>query len=166
MEILARSSGVLSWHDRSVRCALGRGGVRKDKREGDGATPIGVFPLRRVIYRADRVETPATRLPTAFMTRQDGWCDDPRDPHYNQMVRLPCEARHEALWREDGVYDVIVVVGHNDEPVEPGRGSAVFLHVATSDFAPTEGCVAIALADLLALLGECGPAARLRVSPD
>ena len=100
------------------------------------------------------------------MTRLDGWCDEPTDPRYNQMVRLPCEARHEVLWREGGVYDVLVVVGHNDEPVEPGRGSAIFLHVATPDFTPTEGCVAIALVHLLALLGECGPAARLRVSPD
>lgn len=166
MEILARSSGVLSWRDWSVRCALGRGGVSEDKREGDGATPVGVFPLRRVIYRADRLKTPATRLPIASMTRLDGWCDDPAHPHYNQMVRLPCEARHEVLWRDDRVYDVLVVVGHNDEPVEPGRGSAIFLHAATSDFAPTEGCVAIAIADLLALLGECGPAPSLRVSPD
>ena len=166
MEILARPSGVLSWRERSVRCALGRGGVRDDKREQDGATPAGVFALRRVIYRPDRVEAPATRLPVAPMTRLDGWCDDPADSRYNQMGHLPCEARHEVLWREDGVYDVLVVVGHNDQPVVAGRGSAIFLHVATSDFAPTEGCVAIALEDLLALLGECGPAARLRVSPD
>ena len=166
MEILTRSSGVLSWRDRSVRCALGCGGVSADKREGDGATPIGVFPLRRVIYRADRVETPATRLPVSSMTRLDGWCDDPADPHYNQMIRLPWEARHELLWRDDRIYDVLVVVGHNDEPVEPGRGSAIFLHVATSDFAPTQGCVAISLVHLLALLEECGSAAWLRVSPD
>lgn len=166
MEILARPSGVLSWRGRSVRCALGRGGVNADKREGDGATPIGVFPLRRVIYRADRLKKPATRLPVASMTKLDGWCDDPADPRYNQKVGLPCDARHEDLWREDGVYDVIVVLGHNDDPVETGRGSAIFLHVATADFAPTQGCVAIALADLVGLLGECGPTARLRVSPD
>jgi len=166
MNILAHASGVLLWRGRSVRCALGRGGVSDDKHEGDGATPIGVFPLRRVLYRADRVEAPATRLPIASVTWMDGWCDDPLDPLYNQMVHLPCEARHENLWREDGVYDVIVVVGHNDEPVEPGRGSAIFMHVAASDYTPTEGCVAIARADLLALLGECSPETRLHVSPD
>lgn len=166
MEILARSSGILSWRDRSVRCALGRGGVREDKREGDGATPLGVFRLRRVIYRADRVDVPASRLPVAAMTVQDGWCDDAADRRYNQMVRLPCEASHEILWREDGVYDVLVVIGHNDEAVKPGRGSAIFMHVAASDFAPTEGCVAIALVDLVALLEECGPEAQLRISPD
>ncbi len=166
MEILVQPSGVLSWRDRSVRCALGRSGVREDKREQDGATPVGVFALRRVIYRADRVEAPATQLPVAPMTRLDGWCDDPVVSRYNQMVHLPCAARHEVLWRDDEVYDVLVVVGHNDQPAVAGRGSAIFLHVATADFAPTEGCVAIALEDLLALLGDCGPAARLRVSPD
>jgi L,D-peptidoglycan transpeptidase YkuD (ErfK/YbiS/YcfS/YnhG family) len=135
-----------------LRAAIGRGGVRSDKREGDGATPAGVLPLRRVLYRADRIGVPVCATPRAPLAPQDGWCDDPGHADYNRLVRLPHPARHEALWRDDGLYDVIGVLGWNDAPVAPGRGSAIFLHVARPQYAPTEGCIALALGDLLTLL--------------
>lgn len=143
---------VLRVAGRSYRAALGRGGISPHKQEGDGATPAGNLPLRRVLYRADRVRRPRTPLPTMPLAPHDGWCDDPSHPDYNRMVRLPHPARHEALWRSDAVYDVIGVLGWNDDPVVRGRGSAIFLHVARPDFAPTEGCVALALPDLLFVL--------------
>lgn len=154
---LGAAEGVLHLGDHGFRCALGPAGIRHDKREGDGATPAGRFPLRRVLYRADRMGAPATGLPCTALTPADGWCDDPADPAYNRPVRLPYAGRHELLWREDRVYDVIVVIGHNDDPPVPGRGSAVFLHVARPGFAPTEGCVALALPDLLTVLAQVGP---------
>ncbi|MGE0119342.1 MAG: L,D-transpeptidase [Dongiaceae bacterium] len=158
--------GELRWAGRRYRCALGRGGVRADKREGDGATPAGRFPLRRVLYRADRLPPPATGLPTAALTPDDGWCDDPADPLYNRPVRLPYGGcRHEQMWRADGLYDVVVVIGHNDEPVVPGKGSAIFLHAASPDYRPTEGCIALARGDLLAILAEIGPDAVLEIVP-
>jgi L,D-peptidoglycan transpeptidase YkuD (ErfK/YbiS/YcfS/YnhG family) len=134
------------------RVSLGRGGVRADKREGDGATPVGLLPLRRVFYRADHGPAPRCSVPVEALAPEDGWCDDPADPHYNTRVRLPYPARHETLWRADGLYDVVGVLGWNDAPVERGRGSAIFLHVATPDYRPTEGCIALAAADLRALL--------------
>lgn len=134
------------------RAALGRGGVRADKREGDGATPAGLLPLRRVLYRADRVTRPRAAVPVLPLAPHDGWCDDPADAAYNRPVRLPSPARHEELWRSDEVYDVIGVLGWNDAPVVPGRGSAIFLHLARPDYAPTQGCVALAPADLRAVL--------------
>lgn len=143
--------------DRTFRCALGPAGITTAKREGDGATPAGKFPLRHVFYRADRVAEPATGLPAVPLTQQDGWCDAPDDSHYNQLVRLPYAASHEELWRADHVYDVILVLGYNDDPVEPGRGSAVFMHVARPGYSPTEGCVALALEDLKAVLASCAP---------
>lgn len=158
--------GIARWGDRAFRCALGPAGIRRDKREGDGATPAGRFPLRRVLYRPDRLSPPSTGLPVAALTPADGWCDDPADAAYNRPVRLPCAARHERLWRDDAVYDVIVVVGHNDDPPRPGLGSAVFLHVARDDYAPTEGCVALALRDLLAVLAEAQPGDALVAEPD
>ena len=164
MEILVTPSGELSWDGQRCRCALGPRGVRVDKREGDGATPAGAFPLRRVLYRADRLQHPVTRLALAPLAENDAWCDDPQDPHYNQQLRLPYPASHEHLWRGDHLYDVIVVLGYNDAPVVPGRGSAIFLHVARPDYGPTAGCVALALADLLALLAAVGPEDRLVVS--
>jgi L,D-peptidoglycan transpeptidase YkuD (ErfK/YbiS/YcfS/YnhG family) len=137
----------------TCRAALGRAGVRSDKNEGDGATPVGVMPLRRVLFRADRVAAPVTGVPREPIAPDDGWCDDPTHPDYNRMIRLPHPARHEELWRSDALYDVIGVLGWNDAPVVRNRGSAIFLHVARPDYAPTDGCIALAQPDLLALFG-------------
>ena len=152
------------WKDRRVRCALGRGGVRAEKREGDGATPIGCFPLRGVLYRPDRLPAPETRLPVQPIAEDDGWCDEPNDPAYNRPVKLPYPASHERMWREDGLYDLVVILGHNDDPPEPGAGSAIFLHLARPNYEPTEGCVALSRDDLLELLKGCAPGAMLCVS--
>lgn len=150
------------------RCAIGRGGVRDgtEKREGDGATPAGPLPLRRVLYRADRGAAPGARVPVAPLAPTDGWCDDPGDAAYNRPVTLPHPARHEALWRADATYDILGILGWNDgidpafaeavgrpAPISPGRGSAIFVHLARPDWAPTEGCVALAERDLRAALG-------------
>jgi L,D-peptidoglycan transpeptidase YkuD (ErfK/YbiS/YcfS/YnhG family) len=154
MIFAALPQGIMRIGASEVPCALGKGGVAPatDKREGDGASPIGVWPLRRVLYRPDRGPPPVTALPAAPLAPDDGWCDDPADPAYNRPVTHPCPASAERLWREDALYDMIVVLGHNDDPVVPGAGSAIFLHVAAPDYAPTEGCVALARLDLERLL--------------
>ena len=168
MDIQVSRDGTLTWPGTypggGFRCALGRGGIRADKREGDGATPVGCFTLRRVLYRSDRLAPPETALPVAAIGPADGWCDDPADPAYNCPVSWPYPASHEEMWRQDGLYDVVVVIGHNDDPVVPGLGSAVFMHVAKPDYEPTSGCVALALPDLLALLKDCAPGDRLCVN--
>ncbi len=133
-------------------CVIGSGGVRRDKSEGDGATPAGCWPIRRVLYRADRLERPATVFPCDPLQPHDGWCDAPGDSQYNRLVQLPYGARHERLWRDAEVYDCIVVLGYNDRPVRAGAGSAIFLHVARKDLAPTEGCVALPRGHLLEFL--------------
>jgi L,D-peptidoglycan transpeptidase YkuD (ErfK/YbiS/YcfS/YnhG family) len=124
-------------------------------------TPAGAFPLRQVMYRPDRLQAPETGLSVRAIDPSDGWCDDPRDPRYNQLIRLPCNAGHERLWRDDGLYDLLVVIGYNDDPVGAGLGSAIFLHVAKAGYGPTEGCVALALPDLIALLRACRPGDRI-----
>ncbi len=166
MEIMVRPPGTLSWNGNQVRCAIGHGGIRAEKREGDGATPAGTFPLRRVMIRPDRLEAPKTGLPVRTLDSADGWCDDPGDDAYNQLVELPFSASHEILWRDDAIYDVIVEVGYNDDPVKPGLGSAIFVHVARPGFEPTEGCVALALDDLLRLLEDCDETTRICVLPE
>jgi L,D-peptidoglycan transpeptidase YkuD (ErfK/YbiS/YcfS/YnhG family) len=139
---------------RTFRVALGRGGMRRDKQEGDGATPVGVLPLRRVLYRADRGPAPDCAVPIEPIAPTDGWCDDPSHVDYNRQVRVPHEGRCEELWRADGLYDLVAVLGWNDAPVVLGRGSAIFLHVARGDYAPTAGCVALAPDDLRRVLAE------------
>ena len=153
-EAIVHPDGGLIWRGRIFQAALGKSGVRVHKEEGDSGTPAGLLPLRRVLYRADRVPPPRCAVPVEPIAAQDGWCDDPGHRDYNRPVRLPHEGRHEELWRRDGIYDVIGVLGWNDQPVVKGHGSAIFLHVARSGHAPTEGCVALALADLTRLLAE------------
>ncbi len=165
--ILVTGDGMLRCGGRSFRAALGRGGIRADKHEGDGATPAGDWPLRYLFYRPDHLARPATALDAVPLRRDDGWCDDPADGvHYNRFVRLPHPGRAEALWRADGLYDVIGVIGYNDAPPVPGRGSAIFLHVAAADYGPTAGCVALALPDLLALLLMVGAATTISIRPE
>jgi L,D-peptidoglycan transpeptidase YkuD (ErfK/YbiS/YcfS/YnhG family) len=139
--------------DRYPAC-FGRGGIRRDKEEGDGGTPVGLMPLRRLLYRADRLAAPRAAVPLEPIGPRDGWCDDPADAAYNCRVRLPYGGRHEALWRSDSVYDVIGILGWNDSPVVAGRGSAIFLHVTTPDRAPTAGCIALDLAHLRDVLAK------------
>lgn len=155
----AYPDGQFNLDGRTVRCALGRSGVvpASDKKEGDGATPAGAWPIRRVLYRPDRLPKPATTLEVAPLRPDDGWCDAPEDPNYNRPVRLPYPASHERLWRDDELYDLIVVLGYNDAPVVPEKGSAIFLHVARPDFGPTAGCVALAQAEVLDLLARAAP---------
>jgi L,D-peptidoglycan transpeptidase YkuD (ErfK/YbiS/YcfS/YnhG family) len=151
--------------ERAFPCALGRTGIRDPKREGDGGTPAGRFALRRLLYRADRVAHIETRLPASHIEPTDGWCDDPADAAYNRPVSLPYPGRHERLWLESALYDLVVIIGHNDGPVVAGAGSAVFLHVAREDRGPTEGCVAFLRADLLAILAALatGDAVEIRL---
>jgi L,D-peptidoglycan transpeptidase YkuD (ErfK/YbiS/YcfS/YnhG family) len=151
-DIVVSGDGVLRFGGQSYRCALGRSGLSLSKREGDGATPAGRMKLRNVLYRADRIEPPRTQLAIGALAQTDGWCDDPTSPDYNCKITLPHPARHEDLWREDTLYDLLAVIGYNDDPPVAGLGSAIFLHVAQPDYAPTEGCVALALSDLRTVL--------------
>ena len=155
----------MTLRDRRMRAALGAGGVRTHKQEGDQATPAGLLALRRVLYRADRLAVPLCAVPREPLSPQDGWCDDISDAAYNRQITLPHPARHEELWRSDALYDVIGVLGWNDAPVQRGHGSAIFLHVARPDYAPTEGCVALALPDLLWLLRQGITALRV-IAPE
>lgn len=155
--------GTVRFGGRALPCVLGRSGIATHKVEGDGATPAGLFPLRRVLYRADRITLPPTALPSAAIAPDDGWCDDPADARYNQPVKLPYGGRTESMWRDDGVYDVVVVVGHNDVHVVAGDGSAIFVHVAAHDGAPTAGCVALARDDLLWLVGALPPDPKIEI---
>jgi L,D-peptidoglycan transpeptidase YkuD (ErfK/YbiS/YcfS/YnhG family) len=148
----AATRGWLEHGALRLPCAIGRSGLQAIKREGDGGTPVGVFALRELRYRADQLRRPRTPLPTHAIRHDDGWCDGRNDRNYNRPVTRPYPASSEELWRADRLYDVVGVTDYNISPRAQGRGSCIFLHVARPDYAPTEGCIALALPDLLRLL--------------
>jgi L,D-peptidoglycan transpeptidase YkuD (ErfK/YbiS/YcfS/YnhG family) len=154
MMFTAMSDGSFRLNGRMTRCALGKTGVIEAdlKREGDGKSPLGVWTIRRVLYRPDKGGRPQTGLPTRALERDDGWCDAPGDPAYNRAVKLPHPASAEQMWREDDVYDLVCVLAHNDDPPVSPLGSAIFLHLAKPDYSPTEGCIALSREDMLELL--------------
>lgn len=161
--------GQIAWGERSARAALGKAGVvaAADKREGDNRSPTGVWPIRYVLYRPDVYpDGPTTALEAKPIAPDDGWCDAPGDPAYNEPVKLPYPASAERLWRDDNVYDLVVVLGHNDAPPVPGLGSAIFLHLARDGYPGTEGCVALARADVLALLAAAKPGDAVEIAAD
>jgi len=158
-----RRRGWLTVGQLVLPVALGRGGIKANKREGDGGTPRGRFRFRRVWWRADRGTRPPTGLPIRRISPRDAWCEDPSDRHYNHAIRIDADASGDRLWRKDDLYDLIIELDHNTRPRVAGRGSAVFVHVARPGFAPTAGCVALKPAALRRLLGRLGPRTEILI---
>ncbi len=158
------TQGLLSVGGRTFVCALGSGGISSNKREGDGATPLGAMRLVSAYYRPDHVRARAASLPMTPLDAQSGWCDAPDDRNYNCPVTLPYPASHETMKRKDGLYDVVIVLDYNLRPRLKGRGSAIFFHMAKPGLTPTEGCVALPPKVLLRLLPKLSPATVLTVS--
>ncbi|MDI4664444.1 L,D-transpeptidase family protein [Xanthobacter autotrophicus] len=163
----ARHLGLLRCGGRAFPVALGRSGIAFDKREGDGRTPAGRWRIQRLLYRPDQGPRPVTRLPCRPLRPRDGWCDDAADRRYNRPVLLPMGGArgisHERMWRDDALYDLVLVLDHNSRPRVAGRGSAVFVHLAREGFRPTEGCVALRRADMTRLLARLSRAPLLVV---
>jgi len=158
---LRSRQGVLQIGGISVPCSLGRGGRKHLKREGDGATPVGVWEVRRLFHRRDRMVGVRTwRLPLPIRA-DSGWCETAGDRNYNRLVKLPYAASHETMRRDDGLYDIVVELSHNEKPRVQGYGSAIFLHLRRPDGGPTAGCIAVSLRDMRTILAHCGRRTRL-----
>lgn len=159
------TTGTLEINGKRYACTLGRAGVisADQKAEGDGKTPLGVFPLRQLLYRADRVARPETQLPVEILTPQTGWCEEASHADYNKKITLPHPAATDHMAREDHLYDYVVVIGYNDAPVVPGKGSAIFMHLARPDSTPTAGCVGLRPADMLEVLKHCDKSSRIEI---
>ncbi len=162
---VAATRGTLEYGPLRLRCAIGRGGITARKREGDGATPAGRLRPLEVRWRPDRERRPPCHLPVRPIRRGDGWCDAPADRNYNRPVRHPYPASAEHLWRDDGLYDLIVVLDHNCVPRVAGHGSAIFMHVARPGYRPTEGCIALQARDLRLLLLRLRPHSSVAIGP-
>lgn len=159
---LAKTRGILRIGMSTIPCALGKGGVKTAKREGDGATPRGTLRALRLYRRPDRPMV-NTHIPVRATSRAIGWCDDTRSPYYNQPVTLPFEKSHEKLWRDDHLYDLVIDTDYNRRPAIKGRGSAIFIHLARPHYIPTEGCIAFNRRDLTRLIAMMDKSTRIHV---
>lgn len=158
-----RSHGRLRYGHLAVPIAIGRSGIRVNKREGDGSTPRGRFRLLRLWWRADRLPRPPTRLPVRPIRDDDAWCEDPNDRRYNCAIKLSPSSQGDRLKRDDHLYDLVIELDHNTRPRVKNLGSAVFVHVARPGFTPTAGCVALRRGDLVRLLGRVAPGTRIAI---
>lgn len=159
------STGTARIGAHAFDCTLGRAGVASvaDKKEGDGKTPLGKFMLRQVLYRADRVPKPDTGLTVEALSPETGWCEDPAHADYNKKIILPHASVHDRMTRDDHLYDYTVVIGYNDAPVVPGKGSAIFLHLAHPAFTPTAGCVGVRAEDMARILKLCDAGSSITI---
>ena len=159
-----RTQGWLTAGPLAFPVALGRGGIRANKREGDGGTPRGEFRLVRLWWRADLHPRPRTGLPARRITGDIAWCEDPHDRRYNQPFRRAADTPGDRLWRKDDRrYDFIIEIDHNTRPRVAGRGSAVFIHLALPGLRPTAGCVAMSVPRMRWLLGRVGRRTRIEI---
>ena len=142
MKIYVRNN-YLYTETEALKCSIGLGGLTKKKLEGDHCTPVGEFKFNKIYYRSDKLGKIDFLIPSAVISSNDGWCDDPTSEFYNQLIKFPFTASAEKLYRNDDLYDIICVIDYNTQPILPGKGSAIFLHVCKNDFTPTEGCVAV-----------------------
>tara|TARA_B100001093_G_scaffold197990_2_gene190351 strand:- start:2246 stop:2740 length:495 start_codon:yes stop_codon:yes gene_type:complete len=142
----------LIFKGKQFKCSIGKSGFSINKKEGDGCTPVGTFYIENVYYRADKIKSLETNINKVKINKIDGWCDDPSQKEYNQLINFPYDFSAEELYREDSLYNIVCVLNYNTNPVKPGIGSAIFIHVAKEGYKPTEGCIALKQEDLIFLL--------------
>ena len=150
--IIINKSGVLKLKNLPFKCALGKSGIGKKRKEGDNITPKGSYKLLGLFYRSDRVTNFKTILKKRKINKKMGWCDDVNNKNYNKLIKLPCNFSHEKLYRRDNVYDLVVPINYNTNKIARGKGSAIFLHVTKKNYSPTKGCIALKKKDLILLL--------------
>jgi L,D-peptidoglycan transpeptidase YkuD (ErfK/YbiS/YcfS/YnhG family) len=152
--IIINKSGFLKYKKLKFKCALGKAGIREKKREGDNVTPKGIFRIVKIYFRKDRLKKLYSKFRLIKITKNMGWCDDPKSRKYNQVIKLPTKYGHENLYRKDNIYDLILVLNYNIKPTIKNKGSAIFIHVTKKNYKKTAGCVALKKADLVLLVKE------------
>jgi L,D-peptidoglycan transpeptidase YkuD (ErfK/YbiS/YcfS/YnhG family) len=153
MIIVKRSENLL-FKKLKFKCSLGKNGVTKNKVEGDKCTPSGTYRLKQVFYRADRINKITTNLKKIKIKKNMGWCDDPSSKRYNRLIKIPYKFSHEKLYRKDHIYDIVVILNYNMNPVVKKRGSAIFMHITKKNYLKTLGCIALKKNDLLKILNK------------
>ncbi len=162
--IIVNKNGTLIHNKKLFKCAIGKAGIAKKKKEGDRKTPAGIFSLGKVFYRSDRIKNLKTKLKKIKITKNMAWCDDPNDKNYNKLIFLK-KPNKEMLYRKDRLYDIIVIINYNIRPVKKGKGSAIFMHIAKQKYSGTMGCVALNKKDLLQLLKTISTNTKIKINP-
>jgi L,D-peptidoglycan transpeptidase YkuD (ErfK/YbiS/YcfS/YnhG family) len=162
--IIINKSGYLKYKKLKFKCALGKAGIGKKKREGDNVTPAGTFKIVKIYYRRDRVKKISSKLRLIEITKNMGWCDDPNSKNYNKLINLPSKYSHEKLFKKNNIYNVIVVLNYNMKPVIKNKGSAIFIHIAKKNYPPTQGCIALKKNDLLKLLSKISKNIKIKIN--
>ena len=142
----------LYYLNNKIKCAIGKNGISKNKQEGDLKTPSGIFKLKKIFYRKDRINFFKSSLKKYYIKKNIGWCDDPNSKYYNRLIKFPFKGSAEKLYRKDNIYDLIIVLNYNFDPIIKNKGSAIFLHICKKNYTPTKGCVAINKKDMINLL--------------
>ena len=152
--IIINKSGYLKYNDIKFKCALGKSGIGKKRIEGDNITPKGTFKIIKIYYRKDRIKKINSIFKLIEIKKDMGWCDDPESKKYNQLIKLPSKYRHEKLFRNDRIYDLIIVLNYNMSPVIKNKGSAIFIHIAKNNYNKTKGCIALKKKDLIEIISK------------
>ena len=162
MHILINKN-YLTYNKLKIKCAIGKKGIGYKKKEGDLITPLGKFNIKYILYRKDRVKV-STKLKKKVIKKNMGWCDDPKSSYYNKLIKLPFNYKHEKLYKNENIYDMILVLNYNMNPVKKNKGSAIFIHVAKNNFKRTKGCVAIKKIDFIRLIKKINPYTKVKIS--
>ncbi len=142
----------LFYNGNKYKCSIGSAGFSNKKKEGDRCTPIGIFRVTDILFREDKLKDLNTNYDLKTISPRDGWCDDPSSNHYNTKIKFPFSKSAEKLFRQDNRYDIICITNHNQNPIIAGAGSAIFIHIASENYSPTAGCIALSLNDLTEIL--------------
>ena len=161
--IIVKNSGYLKYKNLKFRCALGKAGIKKKKLEGDNITPRGIFKITKIYYRADRIKNIQTSLKKIKIKKNVGWCDDPNSNFYNKEITLPTKFSHEKLYRKDNLYDLIVALDYNMQPIKKNKGSAIFIHIANKFYKKTKGCIALKKEDLIKMLSQIKRTTKIKI---
>jgi L,D-peptidoglycan transpeptidase YkuD (ErfK/YbiS/YcfS/YnhG family) len=162
--IIVKKSGYLKYKNLKFRCALGKGGVKKKTMEGDNITPKGIFKIIKVYYRPDKIKKIKTLIKKIKITKNMGWCDDPNSRFYNKLINLPTKYSHEKLYRSDNLYDLIVVLSYNTNPIIKNKGSAIFMHIAKASYTRTKGCISLKKEHLIKIISKIKKNTKIKIN--
>ena len=162
MHILINKN-YLTYNKLKIKCSIGKKGIGNKRKEGDLITPKGQFRIKYILYRKDRVKI-SSKLKKKVIKKNMGWCDDPKSKQYNKLIKLPFVYRHEKLYKKENMYDIILVLNYNMNPIKKNKGSAIFIHIAKNNFKKTEGCIAIKKNQILRIVKEVEPNTQVIIS--